>query len=123
MFTELVDFSPESSLSSAELYHPDSNKWSSAGFMSVPRVFATATLLGNGKVLIAGGRTATPDPDSYLSNADVYDPVSNTWFVTASMSTMRCHHWATLLNNGKVLVAGGNTPGGESSSAELYDPS
>ena len=46
-----------------------------------------------------------------------------TWVTNSPMTTARERHTATLLHNGKVLVAGGfKSPGGSLSSAELYDP-
>jgi N-acetylneuraminic acid mutarotase len=116
-----------SALSSAELYDPATNSWSSAGSMVTPRDSATATLLGNGKVLVAGG-CALGYTSGFQSSAELYDPLTNTWSATASMATARDHHKATLLNNGKVLVAGGwngSSSGGfftPLSSTELYDP-
>jgi hypothetical protein len=80
----------------------------------------TATLLPDGKVLIAGGygeRTAT------LAAAEVFDPTKNTFAPTGSLQAARSGHVAVLLKNGKVLVAGGVGPGWDFlSSAELYDP-
>ena len=63
----------------------------------------TATLLPNGKVLVAGG-DAVAQP---LASAELYDPASGTWTPTGSLNTARSEHTATLLPNGKVLVAGG----------------
>ncbi len=65
----------------------------------------TATLLPNGKVLVAGGMTVTLH---YLASAELYDPASGTWTATGSLATARYCHTATLLPNGKVLVAGGD---------------
>ena len=66
--------------------------------------YHTATLLPNGKVLVAGGYDSS---GVYLSSAELYDPASGTWTATGSLNTARCCHTATLLPNGKVLVAGG----------------
>jgi len=90
--------------------------WAPAGSMSTARIDHTATLLGNGKVLVAGGYNG-----AYLSSAELYDPVTNTWALAGSMSTARSIHTATLLGSGKVLIAGGSN-GAYLSSAELYDP-
>jgi N-acetylneuraminic acid mutarotase len=94
-------------------------QWSLAAPLLVGRVNATATLLGNGKVLVAGGYNFNS-----LSSAELYDPVSNSWSAAAPMATARELHTATLLANGKVLVTGGygNGTDGYLASAELYDP-
>ena len=78
-----------------------------------------ATLLSNGKVLVAGGEKDI----GALSGAELYDQATGTWSATGSLATARFHHTATLLPNGKVLVVGGYGSGGTSlASAELYDP-
>ncbi len=92
--------------------------WSATGSMSMARDEHTATLLANGKVLVAGGC----NPSGHLASAEVYDPATGTWSPTGSMSTVRDEFTATLLLNGKVLVAGGDTAGGYLASAEIYDP-
>ena len=80
----------------------------------------TATLLPNGKVLVAGG---LGDGDVALASAELYDPASGTWAATGSLPTPLQAHTATLLPNGKVLVAGGSNDGlTVTASAELYDP-
>ena len=73
--------------------------------MTAPRYVHTATLLPDGKVLIAGGLNA--NDGSALATAEVYDPASGTWSPTGSMATARYTHEATLLPNGRVLVSGG----------------
>ena len=86
---------------------------------STPARYAhTATLLPNGKVLVAGGYNG----GAVLSSAELYDPASGTWSATGSLTTARYGHTATLLPNGKVLVAGGYDGVNVLSSAELYDP-
>lgn len=88
-----------------------------------PRSGHTATLLGNGTVLFAGG-SASP-------SAQIFDPVTRTIANTGSLLTARQHHTATLLKDGTVLITGGEPggkPGGQSggralASAEIFDPS
>ena len=57
----------------------------------------------------------------YLASAELFDPATGTWTLTGNMNIGRTGHTATLLNNGTVLVAGGNN-GIYLASAELYDP-
>lgn len=109
-------------LDSAELYDPASGKWSITGSLSKPRVMHTATLLPNGKVLVVGGDTSPLPPDFGRGNtAEVYDPATGTWTLTGSMGTTRSWHTATLLQDGRVLVAGGFNIDNVKT-AELYDP-
>ena len=109
-------------LASAELYNPTTNTWSSAGTMAVPRQGHTATLLPNGKVLVVGGYGGTGAAGSCLASAELYNPTTNTWSSAGDMATPREHHTATLLQNGRVLVAGGENLNGQLAWAELYDP-
>jgi serine/threonine protein kinase len=111
-------------LASAELYDPHTGTWMATGSMIDAHVYHTATLLPNGKVLIAGGCLDNAGLFRPCA-AELYEPSTGRWKATGSMSTGRRQHTATLLQNGKVLVAGGccDIWGHPLSSAELYDPS
>jgi len=105
--------------------------FSATGSMTVSRHFYTATLLANGKVLIAGGQDLG-DPSSLesgnfssLNSAELYDPTTGAFTRTGNMISPRAYHSATLLPDGKVLIAGGsglNYSGSLLATAELYDP-
>lgn len=110
------------------------NKWTPTGSMTTARgpngnisPSFTATLLSNGKVLVAGGEFIGCCPSSgQYASAELYDPDTGTWAATGSMTVARRGHTATLLPNGQVLVAGGYSCSNGCtylSSAELYDPS
>ena len=92
-----------------------------AGAMTTPRWGHSATLLPNGKVLVAGG-IAGGDPANgttvLLASAELYHPSTGAFTPTGSMLTGRWQATTTLLADGRVLIAGGL-----SGSAEIYDPS
>lgn len=108
----------------AELYDPSSGAagaFSDTGPMSSARLTPATAKLNGDKVLIAGGSTTT----ACLDSAEVFDPsagTAGTFSDTSSMNSPRNFASATLLTNGKVLVAGGACPDGSLASAELYDP-
>jgi Galactose oxidase, central domain/Kelch motif len=107
---------------SAELYDPATGHWSVTGNLKAERGLHTATLLQNGKVLVAGGTDGTLiDIGEYVpySSAELYDPATGTWSLTGGLNTARNSHTATLLPSGKVLAAAGYY----TDTAELYDPS
>lgn len=110
-------------LSSAEIYDPTSGTWTTTGQLADARYDHTATLLSDGRVLVAGGRTGPSRYGPSLATAELYDPASGTWTGTGSLNTARRFHTGTLLPDGKVLVAGGvDSHDGYLASAELYDP-
>lgn len=89
------------------------------GALATARSNHTATLLLNGKVLVAGGRNS----GGVLSSSELYDPANGAWTsTTGTMVFNRTHHTATLLRDGKVLIAGGDNGSTALNSAALYDP-
>src|SRR5262249_13885386 len=109
-------------LASAELYDPGAGTFAATGSMTTARVGHTATLLANGKVLIAGGCSGSWPCGNALSRAELYDPASGTFTATGNMSAARSGHSATLLANGHVLIVGTEPAFPVPSWAELYDP-
>lgn len=122
-------------LASVEIFDPGTSRWTTVAPMSVPRLGNTLTLLTNGNVLVTGGTSAdtasgagggqTIRPDA---TAEIYNVAANRWTNTSGgMSTPRFEHTATALDDGRVLIAGGQGPpisgvAGALVSTELYDP-
>jgi hypothetical protein len=107
---------------SAQLYDPASGTVAATGSLVTARAWHTATLLANGKVLVIGGATGESNISGPLTSAELYDPASGIWTATGSLPAVRYNPTATLLPDGKVLIAGGSNSSGFLASAELYDP-
>jgi hypothetical protein len=105
------------SLASAELYDPATGTFSPTGSMATTRTHATATLLTDGRVLIAGGVGGIHGERIPLASAELYEPTTGAFTTTGPMSGARSRATATLLFDGHVLLVGGST-----ASADLYDP-
>jgi hypothetical protein len=114
----------------AELYDSVAHLFATTGSMTSPRDWHTATLLANGQVLMTGGLGVGFDQPPTLSSAEIYDPLTGTFAAVGNMGTVRAAHTATLLPDGKVLIAGGGGSGGFGfpsfdpafATAEVYDP-
>ena len=106
-------------LSKADISQPRSGTWAATGGpMTEARTGASAALLPDGRVLIAGGTGA----DGPLATAELYDS-SGFFTATTPMQQARASHACAALQDGRVLVAGGVSTGGvATSSAEVYDP-
>ncbi len=87
--------------------------------MLEPRSGHSATLLPDGRVLIAGGMLRNQE---FYKSAELYDPVRKKFQATGEMNLARVGHAAVLLRSGKVLIIGGWIGRGCTDSAELYDP-
>ena len=94
-----------------------SGSFTLVGPMSQFRKLHTATLLSNGKVLVAGG---TPFADAATS--EIYDPATENWTNSGALNTGREFHTATLLQDGRVVVTGGQTANQVLARTEVYDP-
>jgi hypothetical protein len=110
-------------ISSCELYDPATGTWTPTAFLAKARGDHTATLLSNGKVLVAGGRPSFSGAGNPpIASCELYDPATGTWAATGFLNTGRWNHTATLLPDGKVLAAAGFGDGTILNSAEVYDP-
>ncbi len=95
------------------------------GTMNFARSSHTATLMTNGCVLVIGGNSAASDAaaPSAENRAEIYNPAAGSWTNLGALGTARYNHTATLLNDGKVLICGGQDASGNAISAcDLYTP-
>ncbi|WP_433932686.1 Kelch repeat-containing protein [Sorangium cellulosum] len=128
-----VVFCGSMALRAGAVWAASAPSWESLPPMITPRGEHTATVLQDGRVLVAGGY---PELDAFpytdagalsLQQVEIYDPATRTWSPAAPLGRGRAGHAAILLPNGHVLVAGGRqinrqTAGAELASAETYDP-
>ena len=92
---------------SAEIYEPSKGTWSRAGNMAQPRAEHAAVLLEDGRVLVIGGWPLGKEKTVVWESAELYDPAISKWSTAGAMSQVRHRFTATLLEDGRVLVAGG----------------
>jgi MYXO-CTERM domain-containing protein len=90
----------------SELFDPAKNVWSDVGSTSVQRITSAATLLGDGRVILVGGRAEAPA--MIHQSVEVFDPAKKTWGSFEAMGAPRSGHTATTLQTGEVLLVGGN---------------
>ncbi len=106
----------------AEIYDPATGNWSAAGAMSVGRLYHTATRLSaaqGGKVMVAGG---WDDINNARSTTEIYNPATNTWSAGPNLKQARAIHTALLMDDGRIMLAGGLTNINAIGSTEYYDP-
>jgi hypothetical protein len=95
-------------VSGAEIYNPETGTWKATGSLHVSRAQAATLLLNDGEVLTAGGynNTGNNNPNTYLTSAELYDPSTQVWTTTASMSVgTTLPSPPALLTNGDTLIA------------------
>jgi hypothetical protein len=101
-----------SSINNAELYDPAANTWTAAN-MNVARSLHTATLLGDGRVVVCGGAQGTMTAPVPIADVEIFQPVGNAWTVLPPLQSTRASHVGGLLPDGMVVLIGGQ--GGPSS--------
>jgi WD40 repeat protein len=104
----------------------DTELWDSAtgGFtqgpaLAEPRYFHTVTLLRDGRVLVTGGMWGSDADIVVRSSAEIWDPAAGSFALVGEMAVPRASHSASLLQDGRILVTGGD----EGGTAEVWDPS
>ena len=110
----------------AELFDPATGTFRPTGSMVRAQGGATATRLQDGRTLIVGGigfsNNGGQPAAMKFTTAELYDPATGQFSLTGSMGVGRADQTATLLDDGEVLIAGGDDLSGALATAELYDP-
>ncbi len=110
-------------LATAEELDPRNGTWSAVGDLHEARCGHGATALKDGRVLVSGGWLGG-EADPALSSLEIYDPESRAFRDAGRMKSARAEHTATLLSDGRVLLAGGFVRYKEvTATAEIFDPS
>lgn len=110
-------------LDTAEVFDPRTGKFSAVGRMARPHYLATATLLNDGTVLVAGGWNLKGPVVVGMRDAEVFDPGSGTFSKVEPLHVGRLEGSATLLKSGRVLMTGGiDNESDVTATSELYDP-
>lgn len=105
-------------LKTAELYDPSAGRFTATGKMAGVRMYHSAVLLPNGRVLVSGGLYTYKPRLRYAvatNSAELFDPATGIWSSAGNMSVARAYHSSTVMPDGKVLVVGAGT-------ADIYDP-
>ncbi len=112
-------------LNTAEIYDPDTGTFTTTGTMTEARGYPSAVRLPDGRVLFVGGYgygPGGPPESTQLASAEIFDPESGTFTATGSIPTPIYENAIELLEDGRVLVAGGFSPNGAIDSTSIYNP-
>lgn len=119
--------SPFPAITTAEVYDPLTRTWAATGGLNTPRWSLDAVTLNNGQVLFAGGASAFAG-GAALVTAEIYDATTQTFSYTSNnLSVARQSFGITTLNDGRVILAGGNSSGNNLggsgvAAVDIYDP-
>src|SRR5262249_37820905 len=116
------DRSQGASIAAVEIYDPQANAWTAAASLPAPSAIHAAALLGDGTVLVAGGRAGNGAnvPYVYYGTAERYDPASDSWSPAGTLDAPRGYHAMTVLPSGEVLLVGGVNDQAELATAQRY---
>jgi hypothetical protein len=112
-------------LTTAEVYDPATDAFTpTADGMQIDRFEHAAVRLADGRVLVVGGKSwKVGQPDHPLASAEIYDPATGRFrLVGGAMRQARSRPTATLLLDGRVLIAGGTDHGKPALACEIFDP-
>ncbi|MCB9539967.1 MAG: hypothetical protein H6704_27455 [Myxococcales bacterium] len=88
-------------------FDPPTERFLATTPMPTARYGHSATVLADGRVLVAGGTTVFGFDDTPTAAVELYDPVADTWTALPPLPAPRRDHAAVALPDGRVLLAGG----------------
>ncbi len=110
---------------SCELFDPNTETWTITDSLRILKESGESiTILKDGRILVSGGYrrpTDIHDKNTVFDSCEIYDPVTEKWTIAASMNMPRKEHSSILLEDGTVLVVGGNSPN-QNRTCEIYNP-
>ncbi|WP_061266258.1 Kelch repeat-containing protein [Leptospira interrogans] len=106
----------------SEIYNPATGQWTETGPIQPARIYHTATRLNDGRVMVVGGLGNTGTDSSSFSSTLIYNPQTDQWVDGPSLNQSRNAHTATLLQDGRLLVVGGDSNGVYRQTIEIYNP-
>jgi hypothetical protein len=112
---------PDGPIASAEIYDPSTGTSEPIADMTTPRAYHSAVLLADGRVLIAGGNGPGADSPA-LDSVEIFDPAKRTFAAAGRLITERSGVNTVVLDDGRVLVAGGNNKDGDPRTVEAFNP-
>ncbi|MBE8399497.1 galactose oxidase [Leptospira borgpetersenii serovar Tarassovi] len=106
----------------SEIYNPATGQWTETGPIQPSRIYHTATRLNDGRVIVIGGIGSTDTEITTISSTLIYNPQTDQWVDGPPLNQSRNAHTATLLQDGRLLVVGGDSNGVYRQTMEIYDP-
>ncbi|KON78673.1 Kelch repeat-containing protein [Leptospira kirschneri] len=106
----------------SEIYNPATGQWTETGPIQPSRIYHTATRLNDGRVIVIGGIGSTDTEITTISSTLIYNPQTDQWVDGPPLNQSRNAHTATLLQDGRLLVVGGDSNGAYRQTMEIYDP-
>jgi hypothetical protein len=96
------------SVATAERFDPTTGRWREVSPMTRARTGASVAMLGNGRVLVAGGESVEQGVRNSLDSAELFDASTSTWLPAGIMSCPRSGLGAVTLSDGSVLEVAGD---------------
>ncbi len=109
------------STAACSIYQVDTGRWVSTGSLAQPRERHSATLLPDGRVLVAGGLNLAPGTSTSVLNCEIFDPSTGKWTISAIPRVQRYDHTAVVLPGEEILLVDGFGSSGARAEGDLLN--